>query len=355
VTAIGTKPAIVRSSARSLRAGPLSLRVTRRPVLATIGLSVAVFAAVMVSSFLGDFPLPASDVLAALVGQGTAATDFVVLDLRLARALCAVTIGAALGASGAAFQALTRNPLGSPDIIGLTSGAATGALLQILVIGGTALAIAGGALVGGLASALVVYALAAGRGAVGYRLILVGIGLNAMLWAVNSYLLITARLEDAMTAQVWLVGSLNGRSWSQLWPVLGVVVICLPLLMMAARPLGMLEMGDDAAKALGVRAEKTRIVVVILAVALAAGAVATAGPIAFVALAAPQLAKRLTGSVAVSVLPAALMSAFILATSDIVAQRLFAPAQLPVGVATGAVGGLYLVWLLLAGWKKDRG
>jgi iron complex transport system permease protein len=294
-------------------------------------------------------------VLAALTGRGTTATDFVVLDLRLARALCAVAIGAALGASGAAFQALTRNPLGSPDIIGLTSGAATGALLQILVIGGTTLAIAGGALVGGLASAVIVYLLAAGRGAVGYRLILVGIGLNAMLWAVNSYLLITARLADAMTAQVWLIGSLNGRTWAQLWPVLGILVICLPLLMMAARPLGLLEMGDDSAKALGVRANHTRIVVIVLAVALAAGAVATAGPIAFVALAAPQLAKRLTGSVAVSILPAALMGAFVLATSDVVAQRMFAPVQLPVGIATGAVGGLYLVWLLLSEWKKDRG
>lgn len=355
MTTTSAKPVVIGSSARAVRAGPLSMRVTARPVVATIGLAVAVVAVVLVSCFLGDFPIPAGDVIAALTGQGGTATDFVVLDLRLARALCAITIGAALGASGAAFQALTRNPLGSPDIIGLTAGAATGALLQILIIGGSALAIAGGALFGGLATALLVYLLAMGRGAVGYRLILVGIGLDAMLWAVNSYLLVTAKLEDAMTAQVWLVGSLNGRSWPQLWPVLGALVLCLPLLMMASRPLGLLEMGDDAAKALGVRAEPTRIVVVILAVALAAAAVATAGPIAFVALAAPQLAKRLTGSVAVSILPAALMGAFVLATSDIAAQRLFAPAQLPVGVATGAVGGLYLVWLLLSQWRQNRG
>jgi iron complex transport system permease protein len=266
-----------------------------------------------------------------------------------------VAIGAALGASGAVFQALTRNPLGSPDIIGFTSGAATGALVQILVIGGTSLAISGGALFGGLASALIVYLLAAGRGAVGYRLVLVGIGLNAMLWAVNSYLLITARLEDAMSAQVWLVGSLNGRSWEQLWPVLGVVVLCLPLLMIAARPLGLLEMGDDAARSLGVHAGRVRVVIVVLGVALAAGATATAGPIAFVALAAPQLARRLTGSVAVGVLPAALMGALLLTVSDLVAQRLFAPMQLPVGIATGVVGGLYLIWLLLSEWKKGCG
>lgn len=340
---------------RAVRAGTLSVRFARRPVIMSALIAVAVLAVVTLAAFLGDYPLPASEVVAALAGNGTTATDFVVLDLRLARALCAVAIGAALGASGAAFQALTRNPLGSPDIIGFTSGAATGALLQILVIGGTSLAIAGGALVGGLASALVVYLLAMGRGAVGYRLILVGIGLNAMLWAVNSYLLITAKLEDAMSAQVWLVGSLNGRGFDQLLPVAATLAICLPLLMVASRPLGLLEMGDDAARALGVRAERTRIVVVVLGVALCAAATATAGPIAFVALAAPQLARRLTGSVAVSVLPAALMGAFVLVSSDLIAQRLFAPVQLPVGVATGAVGGIYLAGLLLSEWKKGRG
>ena len=354
MTAVENKPPVTLPLA-AVRLGPVSLRVTRRPLIVTVLLAVAVVGVVIGTCFLGDYPLPAGDVIASLLGNGSTATDFVVLDLRLARALCAATIGAALGASGAAFQALTRNPLGSPDIIGFTSGAATGALLQILIIGGTSLAIAGGALVGGLASELVVYLLAMGRGAVGYRLVLVGIGLNAFLWAINWYLLITAKLEDAMSAQVWLTGSLNGRSWDQLWPVLGVVLICLPLLMIASRPLGLLEMGDDAARALGVRADRTRVVIVILAVALAAGATATAGPIAFVALAAPQLAKRLTGSVAVSVLPAALMGAFVLAVSDIVSQRLFAPVQLPVGIATGVVGGLYLIWLLLSEWKKGRG
>jgi iron-siderophore transport system permease protein len=339
----------------ALRMGSISVRVSRRPLITGIVMAIAVAGTVLVACFYGDYPIPAGEVVKSLLGQGAASTDFVVIQLRLPRALCAVVVGAALGASGAAFQALTRNPLGSPDIIGFTSGAATGALLQILVVGGTALAVSAGALVGGLVSALIVYLLAMGRGAVGYRLVLVGIGLNALLWAINSYLLITAKLEDALSAQVWLVGSLNGRSWDQLWPVVGMCVLCLPLLMIAARPLGLLEMGDDAAKALGVRADRTRIVIVILAVALAAAATATAGPIAFVALAAPQLAKRVTGSVAVGVLPAALMGAFVLATSDFVAQRLFAPVQLPVGIVTGCVGGLYLISLLLTEWKKGRG
>ena len=163
MTAVENKPPVTLPLA-AVRMGPVSLRVTRRPLIVTVLLAVAVVGVVIGTCFLGDYPLPAGDVIASLLGNGGTATDFVVLDLRLARALCAVTIGAALGASGAAFQALTRNPLGSPDIIGFTSGAATGALLQILIIGGTSLAIAGGALVGGLASALVVYLLAIGQG-----------------------------------------------------------------------------------------------------------------------------------------------------------------------------------------------
>ena len=294
--------------------------------------------------------------IASLTGNGSTATDFVVLDLRLARALCAVTIGAALGASGAAFQALTRNPLGSPDIIGFTSGAATGALLQILIIGGTSLAIAGGALVGGLATALLVYLLSAGRGAVGYRLILVGIGLNAMLWAVNSYLLVTAKLRGR-DERPGVAGRLAER------PQLG------PALAGAGRRGGLPAAADGCVPAAGTAGDGRRR-------REGAGGARGADPdrrgdprLSRCAPRRPRppgrsrssrwprrsWPRRLTGSVAVSVLPAALMGAFVLITSDLVAQRLFAPVQLPVGIATGAVGGLYLVWLLLSEWKKGRG
>ncbi|TKV60446.1 hypothetical protein FDO65_01670 [Nakamurella flava] len=340
---------------RALRVGPFSLPYERRTVLVTIGLAAAAVVVVVTAAFLGDFPLPAGDVVASLLGRGTQATDFVVLDLRVARALCAVAIGAALGASGAVFQSISRNPLGSPDIIGFTAGSATGAVVAITVLNVSGLAVAGGALIGGLCTALLVYLLSVGGRTLGYRLILVGIGVNALLWAVNYYLLTAARLEDALTAQVWLVGSLNGRSWEQLWPVLVVLVIAVPLLMMLARPLTLLEMGEDAAAALGVRGNRVRLAVVVLGVLLAAVAVATAGMITFVALAAPQLARRLTGAATVGVLSSALMGGFLLLTSDLVAQRLFAPVQFPVGVATGAVGGLYLMWLLLSEWKRGRG
>nr|WP_240188721.1 iron chelate uptake ABC transporter family permease subunit [Nakamurella flavida] len=339
----------------AVRVGGWSMRVRRRAVLSCVGLAVACLAVVLLATVLGDYPLPVRDVVASLTGRGTTATDFVVLDLRLARVLCAIAVGMALGAAGAVFQSLTRNPLGSPDIIGFTQGAATGALLQILVLGGSAAAIASGAVVGGLLTSLAVYLLAVRGGSLGYRLILVGIGLNFMLGAVNWYLLISADLQDAITARVWIIGSLNSRGWEQLWPLALTLAVGLPVLMALSRPLGQLELGDDLGRQLGVRVGAVRIWALVVSVVVTAAAVATAGPIAFVALAAPQLARRLTGSPTVGILPAALMGGFVLASSDLVAQRLFAPTQFPVGIATGAVGGVYLAALLLSEWKKGRG
>lgn len=344
-----------RAPIRAVRVGGLSVRTAGRSVLVGALLAVALVLAVLGSTFVGEVPVPADQVVRALVGSATPPIEFVVLDLRLARAVCAAAVGAALGAAGAAFQSLTRNPLGSPDVIGFTSGAATGALLQILVVGGTAVAITAGAALGGLAAALFVFGLSLGRGPVGYRLVLVGIGLTAVLSAVNAYLLVTADLPDAMSAQVWLVGSLNGRTWAEVWPVLAALAAAGPVLAVVARPLGLLEMGEDAARAVGVAAARTRVITVVAAVGLTAAATATAGPIAFVALAAPQIARRLTGSVQVGVLAAALTGGLLLVIGNVLAQRMFAPVELPVGVLTGALGGCYLVWLLVVQWRRGRG
>ncbi|MBM9466940.1 iron chelate uptake ABC transporter family permease subunit [Nakamurella sp. YIM 132084] len=321
----------------------------------TLALAVAALASLAWAVSVGDYPVPLGQVLATLVGQGQPGTDFVVLGLRLPRAVCALAVGAALGAAGSVFQSITRNPLGSPDIIGFTQGAAVGAVLQILVFRGSSTAIALGAVAGGLVTTAVVLLLAGRGGPLGYRLILVGIGVNFLLVSFTWWLMITARLEDAASAQVWLIGSLNGRGWSQVWPVVIAVVVLVPVLTALSRPLAVLEMGDDVARGVGVAATRTRVWAIALAVVLTGAAVATAGPIAFVALAAPQLARRLTGATGPAVLPAALMGGFLLVVSDIAAQRVFAPTQLPVGIATGVVGGCYLAGLLVVQWRRNRG
>ncbi|GAA4660049.1 FecCD family ABC transporter permease, partial [Kineococcus glutinatus] len=306
----------------------------------------------------GDFPLTPREVLAVLLGGGDGGARFVVLELRLPRVAAAVLVGAALAVAGGLFQLLTRNPLGSPDVVGFNQGAAVGALVVLLLLGGTDAAVAGGALVGGLASAFAVYLLAVGRHggeSAGYRLVLVGIGLSAVLQAVIHYLLTRARLEDAMGAQLWLTGSLNGRTWQHLVPLVVALLVLLPVALALGRPLALLSMGEELATALGVRSGRVRLVAVLVAVGLTAGSTAAAGPVLFVALAAPQIARRLTRTTGAGLGTAALTGAALLLLADVVAQRIPAPTQLPVGVVTAAVGGAYLAALLVGQWRRGRG
>ncbi|MDV6275257.1 iron-enterobactin ABC transporter permease [Rhodococcus erythropolis] len=330
-----------------------SARIDVRTVTVCLILVALALAIGVIALGSGDYQVPIGDVLGALFGEAPARIHMVVVEWRLPRVLLALMLGAALGMSGAIFQSLTRNPLGSPDIIGFNSGAYTGALVVILLIGGTYYEIAVGALVGGIATAAVVYLLAYKRGVQGFRLIIVGIAISAMLGSVNTWMILKAKLDDAMAAAVWGAGSLNGLGWTQVWPVVVVLAILIPLILVLGRRMQMLEMGDDAAKALGVRAEPTRLSLVVLGVALTAMVTAAAGPIGFVSLAAPQLVKRLTGSAGVTLLPSAAMGGALLMVSDWVAQRAFAPTQLPVGVVTVSIGGIYFVWLLAREARKQ--
>jgi iron complex transport system permease protein len=276
-----------------------------------------------------------------------------VMQSRFPRVALAFLFGAALGVSGAIFQSLTRNPLGSPDIIGFSTGAYTGALVVILTLGGGYYRTGAGALVGGLVAAAVVYVLAYKRGVQGFRLIIVGIAVSAVLASVNTWLVVKADVSEAIAAAVWGAGTLNGLGWPQVVPVLVALAVVTPVAAALSTRLPVLAMGDDAARALGIRVEPTRLMLVILGVALTALVTAAAGPISFVALAAPQLARRLTGASSVAMVPAACMGALLLIVSDVAAQRVFAPTQLPVGVVTVCVGGAYFVWLLAREGRKQ--
>lgn len=298
----------------------------------------------------GDYPISPTGVLRTLVGQGNPATEYIVLDLRLPRVLTALAVGAAFGASGAIFQSLTRNPLGSPDVIGFTAGASVGALIMIIVVGGGLLEIASGAVLGGGLAAAVVYLLAYRRGSQGYRLIIIGVAVQALLTAVTTYLLARANIFDSQRATLWIMGSLNARGWAHAAVAGGALAVLLPVVLLLHRRTLVLEMGDETARALGVGVERVRLALIATAVGLAAVGTACAGPIAFVALAAPQLARRLTRATGPNPVPSAAMGAALLLASDLLAQRAFAPAQLPVGVVTAALGGMYLIWLL--GWRR---
>ncbi|MFV0130584.1 FecCD family ABC transporter permease [Streptomyces sp. HMX112] len=341
--------------ARAVRTpGGLSVRVEPRAALAVVLLALVTLAAGVVVMGSGDFPMAPGDVVATLLGNGTAAQEFIVQDLRLPRVLVAILVGAALGVGGAAFQSISRNPLGSPDVLGFGQGATVGALGVIVLFHGDSAAVAAGAVVGGMATGALVYLLAWKRGVHGFRLVLVGIGIAAMLTAAIHYLLTLANLVDATRATLWMTGSLDGRDWAQFWPLLAVCAVLVPLTLVYGRPLRMLEMGDDAAYALGVKVERTRVVLMASAVLLVSVATAAAGPVAFISLSAPQLARRLTRSPGPNLAASALMGSSVLLVADWTATNAFADRQLPVGVVTGVVGGVYLLWLLVTERKAGR-
>jgi iron complex transport system permease protein len=301
----------------------------------------------------GTLAFTPGEVLSALIGRGdNPMAERVILGLRLPRVLTALFVGASLGMAGAIFQSIARNPLGSPDIIGFTTGAATGAIVQIVLFDAGPLAVSLAAVASGMATAAAVFLLALkGHATGGNRLVLVGIGVGATLTGVNTVLLVVGDLDRAVSAQVWLAGSLTARTWSHAAPAAAALVLIVPIALGYGTRLSLLEMGDDTASQLGVPVERTRLAMVTTAVALTATATAAAGPIAFVALAAPQLAKRLGRSPEVPLLAAAAIGAALLLLADLISRRFPFNLDMPIGLTTGLVGGLYLLGLL-AGSRK---
>ncbi|MDT6988437.1 FecCD family ABC transporter permease [Streptomyces lusitanus] len=334
--------------------GGLSVRLDVRALTVVVLLMLLALGASVVLIGTGDFPMSASDVLTTLVGQGDEGQEFIVTELRLPRVLVGLLVGASLGIGGALFQSISRNPLGSPDILGLGQGATAGALTMIVLFSGTANQVALGALAGGLLTGTAIYVLAWKRGVHGYRLVLVGIGVSAVVTAVNGYLLTKSDIVDAARAVVWMTGSLDGRDWKQVWPLLALCAVLVPVVLANSRALRMTEMGDDVSNALGVRVERMRLVLMLCAVLLTASATAAAGPVSFVALTAPQLARRLTRSPGPNLVASMCMGAALLVLADVLSQRAFGAEQLPVGVVTGVLGGVYLLWLLVTERRAGR-
>nr|WP_051704487.1 iron chelate uptake ABC transporter family permease subunit [Glycomyces sp. NRRL B-16210] len=335
-----------------LRAGErASSRTMLRVFAVTALLAVLAVCCAVIALGLGEMRVSAADVVRALVADAGPALETVIVQWRLPRVLLGLVFGLALGLSGAIFQSLTRNPLGSPDVIGFDAGAYSGAVLSIIAVSSTALVIPS-ALGGGIATALAVYLLAYRRGVHGFRLIVVGIAVTALLGSANTYLLLKANLWTAQMAAVWAAGSLNGLDWGDARNGIAVIAVLLVPLFWLGRRLRMLEMGDDAAAALGVAVEPVRLALVVVGVSLTAVVTALAGPIPFVALVAPQLARRLTRAPGVQLVPSAAMGALLLVSCDAVALNV-PPQALPVGLMTIVLGGAYLVWLLVAQSRKE--
>lgn len=321
-----------------------------RRELAVLGaVLVLLVALVLVGLGVGEIPLSPLQVAGALVGHGDTVSDFVVGQLRGPRVAGAVLVGAALGAAGGIVQSVVRNPIASPDVIGITSGASATGLTAIVLFGASGGVLFGSVVVGAVLVSVVIAALSWRRGITGNRVVLVGIGVAAICLSTTGWMLTAGTVQQAGTALLWLSGSLNAVDRTLVGILAVAVVVLLAAALVQSRRLTVLALGDEVAAALGLRPDRAKVLLLLTAVGLTAGAVATAGPVAFVALMAAPIARRLVGNGRVALGVVAAVGAVVTLASDLLAQFAIPGNALPVGVVTGVVGAPYLLWLLARG------
>ncbi|BDZ51077.1 ABC transporter permease [Frondihabitans sucicola] len=335
-----------------LRAGHwLSIPVRRRSLVIGASLALALLVLSVLTLTLGSLGIPLWQLPSALVSPPDARASFVLTILRGPRLVTALGTGAALGVAGALFQTVTRNPLGSPDVIGLGSGASAGAAAFTLLLPGI-LPTPVGALIGALSAMALVW-IGTGRGfSSPGRMILVGIGVSAMAVAFIQFVMTRVGQQQATTLAAYINGTLADRQWSDVATVGIPVLVLVPCALVLGRRLDLIEMGDELADSLGARSNPTRTLVILTAIGLATASVAAAGPISFVALTAPQVARRLARAPGAGILLSGLMGAVIMTFADLLVQQSPFGVQLPVGLLTAVVGGVYLGYLLVREWKK---
>ncbi|MFI8306109.1 FecCD family ABC transporter permease [Streptomyces sp. NPDC085927] len=320
-------------------------RALRRRAVAVVLVVLAVVA-FTASLMIGKTFYPLEDVVRVVFGEQVPGASFTVGRLRLPRAVLAVVAGFSFGMAGVTFQTMLRNPLASPDVIGISSGASAAAAIAIVTLSLDETAVSVLAIAAALTVAMLVYTLAFRDGVAGMRLVLIGIGIAAMLDSVVNYVLSQAAAWDLQEAMRWLTGSLNGVGWEQTVPAAVALAVLGPVLLSQARNLTAMQLGDDTASALGVRVERTRITVIVAAVGLIAFATAAAGPIAFVAFLSGPIAARIIGAGGSLLVPAGLVGALLVLVADLTGQFAFG-IRMPVGVVTGVLGAPYLVYLII--------
>lgn len=341
---------------RALRLGPVSIRLNLRLMAVAPLLTAGLVAAMALHVAFGGTPLPYSDVLGALFGDASSPRTYLaVTEFRAPRMVAAVLVGACLAAAGAITQTVARNPLASPDLLGVTAGASLGAVAVLVIAGGGHAGLSGmaatvgmpaAALTAGILSGVAVYLLAYRRGLDSYRLVLAGLGISGFAASLTTWILTLGDVTSAAQALTWMTGSLNGKDWTTVQPMALSAAVLITAAVVSGRWLLLTSFGEDTAVGLGTHIGATRLTVLSIAVLLASVATVTAGPVAFVALASPQIARSLTAGVVPPVGVSALVGAvFVLLADTISANALTAP--LPVGVATAVFGAPFLIHLIL--------
>lgn len=335
---------MMNESMNVIMAGRIKRR--RRFILVTSSLALIAVALCCTMLMLGNTIYPVSDVVGVLMGEQVKGASFAVETIRFPRMVAGVFAGFAFGVAGHVFQTMLRNPLANPNVIGITAGSSAAAVFCIIVLQASNAVVSIASILGGLATVLIIFFLSKGSSFSIGRLILIGIGIQAMLNAVISYLLLIGQEHDIPTAMRWLSGSLNGASVEELYPLMLAVLFFTPILIVFGKRLEMLELGEQAATSLGVDTNKTRLVLIISSVLMISLATAATGPIAFISFLAGPIAKRLVGVGFSSLIPAGLVGIILVLASDLIGQFAFV-ARYPVGVITGILGAPYLIYLLI--------
>jgi iron complex transport system permease protein len=339
-----------------IRSEAISLRIDRRVPLMLLCLVAVIGVAMVMNVGRGEYPISPLDIIKTVLNLDTGNPDhaFVIHNLRLPRTLVAFMVGVALAISGTIFQGLTRNPLADPGIIGINAGASLAAVTVIILFPSAPIyTLPLSAFAGALLMAVLIYSLAWNNGSSPILLILMGVGLSAIASAFTSLMITFGEIYSVSDALVWLAGSVYGRTWEQVFSFLPWLIVFVPMALILARHLNVLNLGDDVAKGLGTRVEWQRGLLVLVGVALAGAGVATAGMIGFVGLIAPHLGRQLVGTNHEGLIPtSALLGGVIVVAADLLGRTLFAPIEIPCGVVTAAIGAPYFLYLLIRNRKK---
>jgi iron complex transport system permease protein len=330
------------------RRPPISLQMEKRALLVTIGLALVAFAVLVISTGIGEVKIAPLDVLKVLIGQGDKRDALIVTQFRLPRILVALLVGMGLAASGAILQSIIRNPLASPDVIGITGGASVSAVAFITLFPAVSIVwLPLSAFVGAAVITLLIYLLSWKNGVTALRLVLIGVGIGAAMSALTTLMIVISPIYLTSKAVIWLTGSVYGSNWTNVWTLLPWMAVLLPLAMIFARHINIQQLGDDLATGVGAAVQRHRFLLLLICVGLAGASVAVGGAIGFVGLLAPHIARKLVGPSFGALLPvSALTGGVIVMVADLIARTLFSPLDLPVGIFTSAVGAPFFIYLL---------
>ncbi|NUR79441.1 MAG: iron chelate uptake ABC transporter family permease subunit [Dermatophilaceae bacterium] len=330
-------------------------RPARRVQVVLAVLTAAALGAVLVRVLLGDYVVALADLVPILRGEtlpNAPGASFIVMEAKLPRAVIGALAGLAFGAAGAMFQTTLRNPLASPDIVGISLGASAAAVIALTFLDAQGIWLPAAALAGALAVSLLMHAVGRGTVLAGQRMVLVGIGVAALLSSVIQFVMTRTSIQDAQAALVWLTGSLARATWPVIGLLAAALLVLAPLLALCARWMRLAELGDDLSTTLGAPAGRARLGLVV-AVAMAAVATSATGPIAFVAFLSGPIARRLCGG-RPSLWAAALVGAVVVVLSDFAGDYLVPDVNLPVGVVTGALGAPLMLAVLIAAGRAGK-